>query len=880
MRPAALAGRCTRVIEGALQWGRTRCSAHSGRGIPRPCPVTTHRLHTRSIERACGWETAVVRRRGGGTLRRDVWVRSVAGAADGRGGLQGDGRASVVLRVDGMKCGGCVAAVERRLMGVPGVHTAEVNLLTGTAVVHLDASAVSTSDLESNGVPSPQVQRLQKALSEGGFSAREPPAGHADGPAQGPAEAQSTLAQQAAREAAEASRRALVAFPLAVAATALHLAHAGLLPAALATGLHCAGPWFAAALGATAVFGPGRQLLIDGIKKLRALEPNMNSLVMCGAVSSLVAGVAQLLHPALGLPACYASEPAMLLGFVLAGRAAEARARAACMTDVGAVASLLPADARLCVGDRTLSVRAAGLKPGDVVVVRAGEAFPADGVVVMGKCWAQEGAFTGEPTAVRREEGDSVMAGVTNRDGMVRVRVTKPPAQSLAAGILREVERAQARRAPLQSIADKIAGRFCVGVMATSLATLLFWSTAGATLFPQVVAGNPPALLAARLAVGVLVVACPCSMGLATPTAVLVATSLAARRGVLIRGGDVLERLAKVDTVMLDKTGTITHGELRVEDVEPVECAAMFERSELRVLSLAAAVEQASTHPAAKAIVQHAREREVHVPEVTNAVTVAGEGAYGTVEGQQVYVGSLRWVRKQAGYGIGVPKQTTSDQVEVAVAVEGLGLVGVIRARDTVRTEAGATVEALQGMGMRTCMLSGDRKHPVNACAKVVGIHADDAFWGVSPLGKAGLLRAMAAEEDHVAMVGDGLNDAPAMLAADVGVAVQGGLDATRQVAGVVLMGDRINSLPLAFSLARSTVRTIKQNLAWSLAYNVVALPAAAGVLLPVCGAALEPAIGAGCMALSSIAVVGNSLRLRWTHRERRGTTARARRYI
>ncbi|GLC60839.1 hypothetical protein PLESTB_001681900 [Pleodorina starrii] len=915
-----------------------------------------------------------------------------ASAAAAAAPLGDQGLQTVLLEVSDMKCGGCSAAVKRMLMTRPEVAAAAVNLLTGTAAVQVRGSA---GDLGPSLAAFVTSRGFPSRLRGGG--------GGGEGEEYDPLSAAAT--DEAERKRQAEARRSLVDLGVAwllVAACCAH--HAGHLLHAL--GHHevahapllaaLADPRVSGALGAFALLGPGRRLIVSGFRALLAGNPNMESLVALGCTASFTvgaAGAAGGLLTSLGLvgqgagaagaaggaplaamslmaDASFLEEPVMLLAFVLLGRALEARAKVQAAADLRSLARLIPATARLVLdpgvapggaaaaaasgsaasgsavsgpGVEVVEVPTSSVRAGDVLRVLPGEKVPVDGEVLSGECCCDEALLTGESALVAKGPGGRLTGGTVSYEGAITMRATATGAKSTLAGIARLVSDAQAREAPVQRLADAVAGRFCFGVMAAAAATFAFWLTAGPHMFPHVLdpelggssgwaaveasyhshgaAGGwggsseggvlddaldglstSPLLLALRLAVDVLVVACPCALGLATPTAVLVASSLGARRGLLVRGGDVLERLAAVDTVVLDKTGTLTEGKLKVLGVQTVAAARLGTGAETSnsssssgggaetsgsgspddyVLGLAAAVEAATRHPLADAVLAEARRRGLAAPPpAAEATTAAGRGVRARIDGRWVAVGRREWALEAVGGGAAAaaaeaaltappPEAAAPGATSVWVAAEGQGIVGRIWLRDTLRPDAVSTVAALTAAGKAVYVMSGDDPATVAAVAAAAGVGGGDggggggAEGGLSPEGKLEAVRRLQSEGRVVAMVGDGVNDAPALAAADVGVALKGGLDAAGEASGVVLMGDRLSQIQDALDLGSATLTKIRQNLAWALVYNIVGIPLAAGALLPSLGLSLNPSAAAAMMAFSSVAVVSNSLLLR-----------------
>ncbi|KAL6777038.1 CTP4 [Auxenochlorella protothecoides x Auxenochlorella symbiontica] len=800
---------------------------------------------------------------------------------------------TVVLDVSGMKCGGCVSAVKRTLLRQPGISSASVNLVLEGAVIEArddEATARAVRALASAGFPS--IIRPREAHDLRGRGAEK----------------------EAAREEEllQSTWNAAISWGLA---SACLLHHAGHALHALGLTMHAHSgvwgwlghPYVGAGIGAAALAGPGRTLIVNGARALSRGHPDMNSLIALGVATAFGTGLASAFVPGIPLDASLLEEPVMLLAFVLLGRTLEARARKKASVDLSALSSLIPEQSRLVIDDgegsgASRQVPTDILRRGDVILVLPGERVPVDGEVVDGRASLDESLVTGESRLVPAAPGARVKGGVVCHEGVLRVRASASAALSTVSGIARMVEDAQAREAPVQRLADAVAGRFCFGIMAVSAATLAFWAGPGAALFPGAAeaaglgaaGATAPYVLAARLAVDVLVVACPCALGLATPTAVLVGSSAAARRGVLIGGGDVLERLAAVDTVVLDKTGTLTQGRPRL--------VARRGAGEDATLALAAALESVTRHPLADAFIDAARARGLAIPSASEVTTVAGEGVWGVVDGAVTAVGRQAWVlgicAAQRGDG-GDPameastarltpdapagpsardastdstarnastdppalESSTTGSSTVWVARAGRGLVGSLAVEDGLRPGAARTVAALRRRGLRVVLLTGDGEGPARAAARAAGI--DEVHWDARPGDKAGVVRGLRAAGAVVAMVGDGVNDAPALATADVGMAMAGGTDAAAGAAGVVLVGEGLDQVCSALDAGRAALRTIRQNLGWAVGYNAVGVPLAAGAALPSLGLAISPSLAAGFMAFSSIAVVGNSLRLR-----------------
>ncbi|KAL0054244.1 hypothetical protein WJX82_006004 [Trebouxia sp. C0006] len=817
-----------------------------------------------------------------------------------------DATEAVLLDVSGMKCGGCSTAVKRILMENADIKSAAVNLLTESAVFKVPAN----SDKEALGA------KAASLLTKQGFPSkiRDPEQGMLG---------DTEKSQQAKQAELQKSILDLgIAWSLALICCTHHLGHwlhgLGLhqvahLPVLNTMHQTFSNPAASAALGAVALLGPGRKLLVDGALSLARGNPNMNSLIGLGAATSFTAGSASLLLPGAGLEVGFLEEPVMLLAFVLLGRALETRARLKASADLQTLAKLIPAQSRMVMNPASLEdpsqagyapemdlamVPTSNIRPGDIVRVLPGERMPVDGDIIQGKCSVDESMLTGESVPVPKSQGQQVTAGTVNYEGPITIKATSTGTDSTLAGIGRLVADAQAREAPVQRLADAVAGKFCYSVMAASAATFGFWSLAGPSLFPGVIeavsmsgASASAALLGLKLAVDVMVVACPCALGLATPTAVLVASSMGAQRGLLLRGGDVLERMAHINVVAFDKTGTLTQGKMRLVGTNTAEG-----QDESELLRLAAAVEGSTRHPLADAVLLAANKANLQVPQAQDSTTEPGCGVTATVEGQTVAVGRLDWVQHQtrinsntsasssSSSSSSVSSDTNSNgsdswsqgadsdssigrgmsgQSVVYVGLQGQGVIGALGFSDTLRPDSQYVVQQLHSRGLRVVVLSGDTQEAVTVIAQQAGVDPKSAWGGVSPKQKGLVIQQLQQHSGTVAMVGDGVNDAPALAAADVGIAMSGGMDAAGEAASVVLMGDRLGQVLEAIDLGRATYGKIKQNLAWALVYNLIGIPLAAGALLPQFGIALSPSVAGGMMAFSSLAVVSNSLLLR-----------------
>lgn len=809
---------------------------------------------------------------------------------------------SVLLDVNGMMCGACVSRVRSLLHLDDRVESAVVNMLTETAAIRLKPEVVGSDSSEN------VAEHLARRLTECGFSSKVRVSGI------GVAENVKKYKEMAEKkQTLLANSRNRVAFAWTLVALccgshASHILHS--------LGIHIAhgsfwevlhNSYVKGGLALGALLGPGRGLLFDGMMAFAKGSPNMNSLVGFGSVAAFAISMVSLLNPGLDWDASFFDEPVMLLGFVLLGRSLEEKARIKASSDMNELLSLMSTQSRLvitssesdssdgnvlCSDDICVEVSTDDIRVGDSVLILPGETIPVDGRVLAGRSVVDEAMLTGESLPVFKEKGLNVSAGTINWDGPLKIEASSTGSNSTISKIVRMVEDAQGHEAPIQRLADSIAGPFVYSVMTLSAATFAFWHYVGTHIFPDVllndIAGpdGSSLLLSLKLSVDVLVVSCPCALGLATPTAILVGTSLGAKQGLLIRGGDVLERLSTVDFVALDKTGTLTEGEATVTSV------ATLAYNESEILQIAAAVEKTALHPIAKAIVNKAESLNLTVPSTRGQLSEPGFGSLAEVEGRLVAVGTLEWVhqrfnRRMSRSDITELEHAVTDQSSkgallsnhsktvVYVGREGEGVIGAIGISDKLRHDAEPTVNRLQQKGIRTILLSGDREEAVAMIGKTVGIESELINASLSPQQKSDVISSLQAKGHRVAMVGDGINDAPSLALAHVGIALQAGSQETAasDAASIILLGNRLSQLVDAFDLARATMSKVRQNLTWAVAYNVVAIPIAAGVLLPGFNFAMTPSLSGGLMALSSIFVVTNSLllQLHGSERKRRG---------
>jgi P-type Cu+ transporter len=737
---------------------------------------------------------------------------------------KGEG-ASISFPVTGMTCAACEARVQRALAAEPGVIDASVNLLTKTAAVRYDAASVSP-------------QRLIAAVRATGYDAELPPA---DAP----------LASDAARddaEAREARSLAVKAIVSVLAGAAAMLVSMELMGSALVN-------YALLALTTAILVWAGRDIYRRAWKALRHRSADMNTLVALGTGSaflySLVATVAPGLFSLNGIaPDVYYEAVIFIIGLVLAGRAIEARATHKTSEALRKLITLLPSTARVEERGVWVDKPLSQVLSGETVVVRPGERVPVDGTIIDGTSEVDESMLTGEPLPVAKAAGESVVGGTLNTTGAFRYRATSVGEESVLARIVRLMKEAQSSRAPIQRLADRVSAVFVPVVVSIAVVTFLAWYfLADAAALPRAIAAG----------VSVLIIACPCAMGLAVPTAVMVATGRGAELGLLIKGGEILQRAGDVNTVVLDKTGTVTEGVPAVGRVIPIGGA-----NEGEVFAAAASLERQSEHPVATAIVRAAGEEGVRFEPVRDFQSHTGSGVTGIVGGRNVAVGNTQLMRELS---LDVTPAANPDALRTAagaselfVAVDGR-LVGIIVVADAIRPSSREAVERLERMGIDVLLLTGDRQETAEAVAKAAGI--DRVIAEVLPHDKVLQIRSLQQSGRVVAMVGDGINDAPALAQADVGVSMPKGTDIAIEASDIALMRSDLRSVPTAISLSRQTMTTMKQNLFWAFIYNVIGIPIAAGVLYPLTGLMLSPIIASAAMALSSVSVVTNSLRLR-----------------
>jgi Cu+-exporting ATPase len=765
---------------------------------------------------------------------------------------------AIELGVGGMTCASCVAHVEKALRAVPGVMEASVNLATERASVR----ALSDPEL---------MDRLRRAIADAGYEPRQIDKGPAA------ADREQTAREEEMRHL---SRRLSLAAALTAPVFVLEMgAHTipGFSDWVMNHIGHQVALYLSFVFSTLLLAGPGLVFYQKGFPALLRGRPDMNALVATGTMSAYLYSVVATFLPQV-LPAgtvhVYYEAACVIVTLILFGRYLEARAKGRTSEAIRALARLQPKTAHVQRDGQTIEIAIEDVRVGDIVLVRPGEKIPTDGVVTQGASYVDESMITGESAPAAKAKGAQVTGATVNTTGAFSFRATRVGADTTLASIIRMVERAQAAKLPIQALVDKVSGVFVPAVMAIAALTFIVW----------MVTGPEPRLTYALVnAVAVLIIACPCAMGLATPAAIMTGTGRAAELGILFRKGEALQTLRDVTLIAFDKTGTLTRGRPGLTDLW---AAPGFD--EENVLRLAASIEAQSEHPIAIALTEAAKARGLALSPCSGFSAHPGQGVAGTVAGHRIAIGALgfieslhlqpqhsqdRWLlrllrRDFTGDSHRLdPKEprekaaqfASEGKTPLAVAVDG-SLAAVLGVADTIKPTADAAIRALHQMGIESVMVTGDNERTARAIAGKLGI--DQVIAGVLPDGKVAALKGLR-ENRKIAFVGDGINDAPALAAADAGIAIGTGTDIAMEAADVVLMSGDLAKVPAAVALSRATMRNIAQNLFWAFGYNIVLIPAAAGALYPVNGTLLSPMFGAGAMAFSSVLVVTNALRLR-----------------
>jgi len=767
------------------------------------------------------------------------------------------------LQITGMTCASCVAHVERALRELPGVSQAIVNLATGTAKVEFDPAKVS-------------LEQMTQAVHEVGYEA-------------------APLVE--AREAVDREREAR---QREIRRQGLYLAFAAPVSAIIMLGTfrdYWIFPYFVpewlgnkfllGLLTTPIVFGPGRQFFVNSWRGLRAGVTDMNLLYATGIGAAYLIAVINTLWPTAGFGgegAMFYESAALLTTFIVLGRFLEALTRGRTSEAIRKLMSLQPKVARVLRDGQEREIPAEAVQVGDIVIVRPGERIPVDGVVLEGYSAVDESMITGESMPVEKKAGDEVIGGTMNKTGSFRFRATKVGKETALAQIIKLVEDAQTSKAPIQRLADWVAGHFILGVHVLALLVFVFWFFVGYNAFFDPNTGfllSPHKLgeigvfgFALLLSITVLVISCPCAVGLATPSAMMAGTGKAAEHGILFKGADAIEAASKLTTIVFDKTGTLTKGEPEVTDViAPHPSSSPLPQrgegtgvrvEELEVLRLAAIAEKNSEHPLGEAIVRAAQERNIEIVPAESFNAIPGHGVEARYQGKEILLGN-RKLMAERGVDISAlldkAEELERDGKTVMFVAQDRRALGLIAVADTLKEYSVEAVQQLHRLGLSVVMITGDNKRTAEAIARQVGI--DRVLAEVLPQDKAEEIKKLQAQGQRVAMVGDGINDAPALAQADVGIAIGSGTDIAKETGHVILIKEDLRDVVVALEVAKATMRKVKQNLFWAFIYNTLGIPIAAGLLYPLAKIVVSPELAAFFMATSSVSVTLNTLLLR-----------------
>ncbi len=774
------------------------------------------------------------------------------------------------LAIEGMTCAACAARIEKRLTKQPGVSEAHVNLATKTATVRYDSAAAEPSALAG------AVEAIGYGAKVRGGAGNQRTSGHAADREREDADSHTDHDHAHAADEDEARailRKVIIGAVLALPVVVIAMSHGAIDWLSGAWTM-----WAQLILTTPVVFWCGWRFFRSAVKGLRHGSVNMDTLIAMGTGAAYFYSLAATIFPGFFLAAgadagathadhadeahhqvaVYYEAAAVIIVLILLGKYFEARATGRTTAAIKRLMGMEPKTARIVRNGEEREVPVGDVEVGDLVVVRPGERVPVDGSVKRGESTIDESMLTGESMPVAKREGDEVFGGTVNGNGSLRIEATRVGSETALKQIVRMVQEAQGSKAPIARLADRISGVFVPIVVAIAAVTFITWWFAA----PEDSRLN----MAVVTAVSVLVIACPCALGLATPTAIMVGTGRGATEGILIKGGAVLETAHRLNAVVLDKTGTVTRGKPELTDVVAAEG-----QDEREVLRLAASAERESEHPLAAAIVAGAGKRDVALADPERFEAVIGEGVKARVDGRDLHIGTATLLEGAAIEGAmrdTVDRLAAEGKTAMFVAADGR-VIGVVAVADTVRDEAAEAIRGMHDAGLRVVMMTGDNERTAKAVADELAI--DEYFAGVKPEKKAEKVAELQSREGAdrgdarsvVAMVGDGINDAPALARADVGIAMGSGTDVAMESADITLMRSDLRLVLRAVTLSRATMSTIRQNLFFAFGYNVVAIPVAAGLLYPATGWLLSPMIASGAMAMSSVSVVLNSLRLR-----------------
>jgi len=736
------------------------------------------------------------------------------------------------LSIDGMTCASCVSRVEKALKAVPGVKEANVNLATERATVTGTAN----------------VAALIAAIDKAGYDAKQ---------IQNAIPDQAEHLEKKDQERAELKRDLILATIFALPVFILEMG-SHLIPGMhhlIAQTIGIQNSWYLQFILTTLVLViPGRRFYIHGLPALLRLAPDMNSLVAVGTLAAYLFSIVATFMPSI-LPAgtvnVYYEAAAVIVALILLGRFLEAKAKGRTSEAIQRLVSLQAKVAHVSRDNQIVDIPIDQVVVGDFIIVKPGERVPVDGKVIEGKSFVDESMITGEPIPVEKKVDSDVVGGTINQNGTLSFKAVAVGGETMLAQIIRLVEQAQGAKMPIQAVVDKITLWFVPAVMAAAVLTFLIW----------LIFGPSPALTFALVnAVAVLIIACPCAMGLATPTSIMVGTGRGAELGVLFRKGEALQLLKDANVVAVDKTGTLTEGHPVLTDFEVTE---FFQRD--HVLSMVAAVESRSEHPIAKAIVDAAIKENLTLPKVNQFDSVTGMGVYADIdENGEIHIGADRYMLQLnidiSPFASAAQRLGDEGKSPLYVAIQGK-LAGIIAVADPIKSTTPSAIKALHQLGLKVAMVTGDNARTAQAIARQLGI--DEVIAEVLPEGKVKAVQSLKAKYGNIAFVGDGINDAPALAEADVGLAIGTGTDVAIESADVVLMSGNLQGVANAIALSKATIGNIHQNLFWAFAYNTMLIPVAAGLLYPAYGILLSPIFAAGAMALSSVFVLANALRLR-----------------
>ncbi|MDA1079815.1 MAG: heavy metal translocating P-type ATPase [bacterium] len=752
------------------------------------------------------------------------------------------------LAVTGMHCASCANIITRKLQKIPGVASAEVNYGAEKAYVSFDEGAVSIADMNA------QVQQLGYALEDTSIhTGHDMSAGFSSDELQ---------QKKKVEELNKLREHVLIVLPFVAVSIfvmawevgAEQLAFVPMMPVAVADFFHHLLPL----LAAYSLFVIGLPFLQGVVRFLKHGVANMDTLIGIGTLvaflySFIVSAFESSLSPYISTEHSYYDVTIVVIGFITLGKYLEARSKQKTGEAIKKLLGLQAKQATVLRDGKEIEVAIEEVVVGDILIIKPGQKIPTDGEIISGTSAIDESMITGESLPVDKRVGDTVIGATINKQGSLQVRATQVGSGTVLAQIVTMVEQAQGSKAPIERLADQISAVFVPVVLVFAVGVLAIWLAVGSQFMPFSQA-LPLGLVSF---VGILVIACPCAMGLATPMAVIVGVGKAAQNGILIKNAENLEKLQAVNFIVLDKTGTITRGEPQVTDI-----LSASDVTDKEVLGILASLEQHSEHPLAQAVVGRAKLDGMELKKATEFSALEGKGLRGIILGRQYFAGNLRLAADlHIKVDTTITEQFAEEGKTPVILMREQQVLGYVAIADTIKAEAPATIARLHELGMQVALLTGDAKKTAEYIAKQVGI--DRVIAEVLPGDKAEQIKLLQSEGYRVAMVGDGINDAPALVTADVGIAMGTGTDVAIESAGVTLLGGKIDKLPKVIRLARATMRTVKQNLFWAFFYNVVGIPIAAGVLYPTFGILLNPAIAGAAMAFSSVSVVLNALRLK-----------------